>query len=97
MMKTTTAPKTIRFEIEWPVTEPRDENGDLDADKMEWECEYRDTAREANALARKKMLLAPLHLAYVTRETYCGNGDPESDERGWERDARSREEFNAFD
>lgn len=95
-METKSHPK-IRYEIEWPMTEPRDGAGDLDVDNIEWECEYKNSKGEADAFAKKALLRSPMRLAYVTREVYTGNGDPQDDERGWERQGATREEFTTLD
>lgn len=85
----------FRYEIEWPSEVPT-KDGEMDADGILWECEYRSTLKEANALARKVLHRSPMKLAYVTREHFTGRGDPkDASDHEWERDAATREEFTA--
>jgi hypothetical protein len=76
-----------RYEVEWP-TSP-------DIDAMEFEFAHFSTLGKARAFALKMAKQAPIGVAYVTKETYEGEGNPFKDERGWEQDINSREEISA--
>ena len=86
-LKSRSTPAAVRYEVEWPAS--------ADCESMEFEYDHRQTLTKARALARQKAKSAPIGVAYITREIYTGNLNPWDDERGWEREADTREEISA--